>query len=262
MSEINFKIKKTLKYYLFSRHKKGHAIHSPFVFNLIIEVFRDRKKYPEYETIEKIIKKLRQNHQTIQFQTFGTKNQLLNNKISKIAKSSSVGKKYGRLLFRMVRYFKLQNILELGTCVGVSSLYLAHANKKANVITIEASETLAKIAQKNFDEAQLSNISILHKTFEEALPEILKNNPPFNLIFFDGNHTFDATLNYFYQCLEYKNEHSIFIFDDIYWSEGMYKAWNEIRQHPEVMLSIDLHRMGFIFFKKDFLAKQHFAIRF
>jgi len=262
MSETGFKIKNSLKYYLFSRHKRGHAIHSPFVFNLIMDVFRDKKFYSEYRTIENHIKNLRQNNQTIQFQSFGAKSRIVKKKISEIAKSSSINKKYGRLLFRLTRYFKSKNILELGTYMGAGSLYLAHANKNAKITTIEASETLAGIAQKSFDEAQVNNISLLNKTFEEALPEILKSNPPFDLIFFDGNHTYEATLNYFHQCMEYKNEHSIFIFDDIYWSQEMYKAWTEILQHPEVRLSIDLHRTGLIFFKKDFLAKQHFTIRF
>lgn len=262
MSNTGFKIKSGLKYYLFSRHQRGHAIHSPFVFKLIIDVFRDKNFYPEYKTIENHIKNLRKNNQIIQFQAFGAKSRIVKKKISEIARSSSVNKKYGRLLFRFARYFNSKNILELGTCMGAGSIYLAQANKNAKITTIEASETLAGIAQKTFDEAQVSNILLLNNTFEKALPEILRSNPTFDLIFFDGNHTYEATLNYFHQCMAYKNEHSIFIIDDIYWSKEMNKAWTEILQHPEVMLSIDLYRMGLIFLKKDFWAKQHFTIRF
>lgn len=262
MSEKYFKIKNSLKYYLFSRHKKGHGIHSPFVFNLIINVFRDKKFYPEYLTIENYIKKLKQNNQTITYQSFGTRNQIIKSKISKIATSSSISKKYGRLLFRLLRYYNSTNVLELGTCLGISSLYLAHANKNTKITTIEASETLANIAKKTFDNAQLNNILLINNSFEDALPKILKTNSPFDFIFFDGNHTYKSTLNYFNQCLEFKNDNSIFIFDDIYWSKEMYQAWNEICLNPQVRLSIDLHRLGLIFFKEIFFAKQHFTIRF
>jgi hypothetical protein len=43
--------------------------------------------------------------------------------------------------------------------------------------------------------------------------------------------------------------------DDIYWSEGMTKAWQAIKKHPDVTLSIDIFDIGIVFFRKE-LSKQ------
>mgnify|MGYP003352416256 CR=1 FL=1 len=56
--------------------------------------------------------------------------------------------------------------------------------------------------------------------------------------------------------------HSVMIFDDIHWSEGMQSAWKRICGDPRVMLSIDLFSMGMAFFNPSFRVKQHFRIRF
>jgi len=56
------------------------------------------------------------------------------------------------------------------------------------------------------------------------------------------------------------HNNSIFIFDDIYWSQEMQKAWKEIQQHPEVRVTIDTFYWGLVFFRKE-QAKEHFKIR-
>ena len=70
------------------------------------------------------------------------------------------------------------------------------------------------------------------------------------------------TLDYFEQILLSSNEETIFIFDDIHWSKEMEEAWEIIKQHTAVSLSIDLFFIGIVFLKKDFKVKQHFVIRF
>jgi predicted O-methyltransferase YrrM len=81
------------------------------------------------------------------------------------------------------------------------------------------------------------------------------------MVFFDANHTKEATLNYFNQCLEKANNNTVFIFDDIYWSEGMTEAWKEIYSNPAVTYSIDLFHLGIVFFNKEWI-KSHFKIKF
>ena len=53
---------------------------------------------------------------------------------------------------------------------------------------------------------------------------------------------------------------SIFIFDDINWSKGMQEAWNKIKAHPQVSVSIDTFFWGMVFFRKE-QVKEHFKIR-
>jgi predicted O-methyltransferase YrrM len=83
-----------------------------------------------------------------------------------------------------------------------------------------------------------------------------------DLLFVDGNHRKEATLEYFNIFLEKATPQSIFIFDDIHWSKEMEEAWKLIQQHNSVTLTIDLFFLGMVFFSKDFKVKQHFPIRF
>jgi hypothetical protein len=69
-------------------------------------------------------------------------------------------------------------------------------------------------------------------------------------------------MNYFKLALEKKNVNSIFVFDDIYWSEGMQKAWTEICAHKDVTLSLDLFYFGIVFFRTENKEKEHFVLKF
>jgi hypothetical protein len=42
----------------------------------------------------------------------------------------------------------------------------------------------------------------------------------------------------------------------------MEEAWQQIKEHPSVTLTIDLFFVGFVFFRKEQKVQQHFAIRF
>ena len=97
-------------------------------------------------------------------------------------------------------------------------------------------------------------------SFDEELPKILASNTP-DFVFFDGNHRKDPTLRYFNWCLDKATDDSIFIFDDIHWSDDMESAWDDIKSHKRVTVTIDLFEMGIVFFKKK-QAKQHFIVRF
>ena len=182
-------------------------------------------------------------------------------KISEITKYASKSPKYGQLLFRLAAHFKSAEILELGTSMGISSLYLAAGNKTSNLTTMEGSTALAARAKENFKSLHSKNIRLIEGNFDNTLPDFLQSAGQLDLVFFDGNHRKEPTLNYFRQCLAKKHSGSLFIFDDIHWSDGMTEAWEEIKANPEVSITIDLHQMGLVFFREG-KEKQHFVIRF
>ena len=128
-----------------------------------------------------------------------------------------------QILFRVVSFFQKKNILEIGTSLGLTTAYLSKANKDGKVTTIEGDPKVSSLAQKNFKTLKLKNIELINQPFDQIIPQLLKNK--FDLIFFDGNHSKEATLRYFYWLAEQANEDSIFIFDDIYWSNEMKQAW-------------------------------------
>ena len=183
-------------------------------------------------------------------------------KIKDIAASSLKKKKYAQLLFRIAKYFDAKTIVELGTSFGITTCYLAAANQDSRVYTFEGSSNIAAIAQNNFDKAGLKNIELIKGNFEKTLPSLNNKIEIVDLLFIDGNHRKNPTLEYFELFLKKSSPGSIFIFDDIHWSEEMEEAWEIIKSHPAVTLSIDLFFIGMVFLSKDFQINQNFPIRF
>ncbi|HEX9151561.1 MAG TPA: class I SAM-dependent methyltransferase, partial [Flavobacterium sp.] len=81
-----------------------------------------------------------------------------------------------------------------------------------------------------------------------------------SLIYFDGNHSKIATLNYFELLLPTITNESVWIFDDIHWSSAMEEAWEIIKKHPKVTVTIDTFQWGLVFFRRE-QEKEHFVIR-
>ncbi|MBZ9632066.1 class I SAM-dependent methyltransferase [Salegentibacter sp. LM13S] len=269
-------------------------MHSPFVYDLVTNCFYDRKKHKEYTLLNEYRKDLLKNHKTIKVTDFGAGSRVFTSNermISAITKNIGIPKKRARFLFRLVNYLKCKNILELGTSLGIGTAALS-ANKKSNVTSIEGCPQTADIARQQLKKFGINTVKLVVGEFEEILSRILthsqnktktessgnlertqrkttnnkhqtKNYKPritFDLIYFDGHHTKEATLKYFHQLLPTAHNDSVFVFDDIHWSPGMEAAWEEIKAHPEVRVSIDTFFLGLIFFRKE-QAKQHFTIR-
>lgn len=241
-----------------------HGVHSPFIYELMLSTIYNRKAFYSYGLIEKIRQDLLSSKQKLNCIDLGAGSHF-QNKVSKsvyeIAGASAKPAKYAQLLFRMVDHFQPATILELGTSLGISSAYLAAANSKAKLITIEGCEEIAAIAKQNFEKLELKNIEQVLGNFDEVLSGVLKKTDRLDLVFFDGNHRKEPTLNYFKQCLEKAVETSVFVFDDIYWSPEMKEAWEEIKNNERVTVSLDLFYMGIVFFRKE-QVKEHFVIRY
>lgn len=241
-----------------------HSVHSPFVFDLLLNVIYVKTDYYVFKDIENIRQQLLNSDKTISYTSYGVNTNEKNApqiKIKNLAKHSAKPAKYGQLLFRLVNHFQPAQVLELGTSLGISTAYLASANSKINVITIEGSKQLATIAGTNFKQLKLNNVKQVTGNFENVLPPVIDGCKSLDFVFFDGNHRKEPTLNYFNLCLQKANESSVFVVDDIYWSKEMAEAWKEIKNNDSVTITIDLFFMGLVFFRKT-QAKQHFIIRF
>jgi predicted O-methyltransferase YrrM len=240
-------------------------MHSPFVFDFITHVLNDKIKYDCYGTIEGVRVQLKQDKNIIEVEDFGAGSAVMKSRqraVKTIAKSSLKSPKYAQLLFRMVRYYRPENILELGTSLGITTAYLACGNAAAKLYTCEGAEQIATIAQNNFKLLAISNIALVTGDFEKTLPPLLWAINKINFAFIDGNHRKDPTLRYFQQLLAHANENTLLVFDDIHWSAGMEEAWAIIQRHPAVTLTIDLFFIGIVCLSTDIKAKQHFIIKF
>lgn len=259
------KLKLILKYLLYRLNAlTKFDVHSPFLFDLLTKVFDDKSEYQEYNKVEQLKGELLKNKILINVTDLGAGSKVDKGDqrlISSIAKNSSKSKKIGRLLFRLVKDFQVQNVLELGTSLGLSSMYLSLAIPDSKIITIEGCPNIAKIAKANFEKFELRNIEINIGNFDDILPEVLKSNENFDFVFIDGNHREEPTIRYFEQCLEKATNETLFVFDDIHWSEGMENAWRYIQDHQEVTLTVDIFHLGLVFLRKE-LTKEHFIIQY
>ena len=257
--------KKYLHYYITAANGKGHGIHSPFVFSFIKNVLRDKTVYPEYAAIEKRRRDLLRDSTVIEVEDFGAGSGLLKSKqrvVKDIARSSLKPAKFAQLLYRIARYYQPKNIVELGTSLGITTAYLALGNKAAHVTTCEGASSIASQARETFDHLQVKNIELVQGDFALTLPPLLQQVPTVDLVFIDGNHRRQPTIDYFHQLLEAATPGTMLIFDDIHWSSEMEGAWQEIQQHPRVTLTIDLFFIGLVLIDPSFKVKQHFTIHF
>lgn len=257
--------KKYLNYYITASNGKGHGVHSPFVFDLIKNILRDKKEYDCYKVIEQQRHQLLRDNSMIEIEDFGAGSAVMrSNKrvVKNIAASSLKPKKFAQLLFRIVQYYKPSTVLELGTSLGITSSYLAMGNENATVYTCEGSSAIASIAKNTFDALQVTNTHLTEGDFAKTLLPLLNEAGKIDLAFIDGNHRKDPTIDYFTKLLNFSAPSTILIFDDIHWSQEMEAAWAEIKEHDSVTLTIDLFFIGLVFINPDFKVKQHFSIRF
>jgi predicted O-methyltransferase YrrM len=257
--------KKYLSYYLTSSNGKGHGIHPPFIYDFVTNILNDKKEYPAYNIVEQLRQQLLEKNELIEVEDFGagSATKASNQRtISSIAKNAAKPNKLAQLLHRIVKYYDYRNIVELGTSLGISSSYMALANEFGRVITCEGSRNIAAIAKDNFKRLFIQNITLLEGEFSTSYNRALEEMPSIDLIFIDGNHRYQPTVDYFNKALPHLHHDSIVIFDDIHWSADMEKAWSEIKRHHSISETIDLFFIGIAFFRKDQKAKQDFTIRF
>lgn len=251
-----------LRYLLNSRTK--YDIHSPFLYDLIVKVFNDKYEFREYQAVEKLKATLLNDRRKIRVEDLGAGSKVDKSnlrKISNITRYSSKNRKFGRLLFRLARYFKPEHIIELGTSVGISTAYLASASPGSIIYTLEGSPEIAAIARENFKQLNLKNIEVIDGHFDDSFPVVLEKTGRTGLVFIDGNHRKNPTLRYFELCLKHSDNDTCLIFDDIHWTTEMESAWDEIIHNRKVTLSVDLFYFGIVWMKKE-LSKQHFVIRY
>ncbi len=223
--------------------------------DLIYKILDDKEHSCSYNNIEQVRKKLLKDEKVLNIIDPGAgSNKIKSNlrTVKSIAKTSLSPKWQCELMSNIIKEFHYETILELGTSLGISAAYLANANRHGTVYTLEGSEPIAQIAMQTFARLNIKNVKLLLGNFDITLPTILDNINNVDFAFIDGNHRYESTLKYFEMILEKTHPESIFIIDDIYWSQGMTNAWNEIQNHPKVNASLDFYYFGIVLFDKRY----------
>jgi predicted O-methyltransferase YrrM len=254
-----------VRYWITASNGKGHGIHSPFVFEWVTRVLQDDRVFYAYANIEQQRALLLHNQQVLEVNDLGAGSKAgtqQQRKVSDVAARSLKPPKYAQLLFRMIQHYSCNQVLELGTCLGITTSYLAAASTEVSVATMEGVAAYANQAQAVFEALDLKNIQLVEGNFDHTLDQVLKSATPFDFVFIDGNHRLEPTVRYFNQILPNLHANSIVVLDDIHWSKEMEQAWETVQQHPSVSLTIDLFFIGIVFFRAEQKEKEHFTIRF
>jgi predicted O-methyltransferase YrrM len=244
-----------------------YSIHSPFLYDLVGEVLRsNNKEIPCRKEIEELRKQCLKSRQVIMKTDFGKGSREKTGSrypvtLRTITRLSVTPARHARRLHRLALKIKAENILEIGTSIGLTTAYLACANQGSRIITLEGCPSLGGKAREHFDRLGVRNAEIIEGKFEDTLPVALTRLKRVDLVYIDGNHRKDAMLDYYEKCRAYAGNDTVFVFDDIHASGEMEQAWDIITKKEEVKISLDLFFSGWIFFRRE-SSRQHFRLRY
>ena len=260
MKEKLFQLKSFIPYWLDALD--AHSLHSPFFYQFYTNVIQSNEINTKFNSIEEIRNTLLKDVRSINVLDLGSGSQVLiksSRLIKDVARMSLSPAPYARMYERLSSYFQCKNIFELGTSLGINTLYLA-STKESKVTTFEGSTEIANIARQSFEKAEAKNIRIVEGNLDTTLMNEIQSTNLIDLAFMDANHRYEPTVKYFEFLIQKMNEQSIIIIDDIHYSRAMERAWKELKQHDRIHGSADLFRCGILFFDPS-LNNQHVVLQ-
>lgn len=216
-----------------------------------------------FEVLQQFRQDLSVNERSISFVEIGSDSEMT---VAEIAQRAASPEIWARFFYHLSKAEPTENILEIGTNLGVSGQYFIKAlkgKKNGKFITLEGVKGLCEIAENQFGSlADPSRFEVLHGLYDQTLINIVNRGILFNLVFIDGNHQYIATLKYFEMLKNNLDDKAVVIFDDIYWSKGMRKAWREVCKQKGVVLSVNFFKLGVIVFdsKSTQLTSDHYQL--
>lgn len=252
-----------LAYGVYFLKKEGrHSLQSPLVYQIYqgLKAYKRQNKH-RYQHIENHRQNLLTDRSTITVHDLGAGSKRFSSrerKVADIARYSCSSQKYSLLYQYFCTLTPARTVVELGTCMGINSCYLAEVTQGL-LHTFEGAEELLSLSKKNT--RGYENIRLIAGDISETLPTFLLDQPSVDFAFIDANHTYEHTLSYFCQLKEKAHSHSVIIIGDIHWSQEMERAWRQIIEMEEVRLSFDFYECGVLMFREG-LDKQHFVLSY
>ena len=266
-SSVLHRILAYLKHSLTAWNTTGEGIHSPYLFELVRFVLRDRNSYYCFADIERrrdLLLSCPDTLEVVDYGSAGTKDGLhIHRRVCDIAKRQLESPKVGQALFRLVNWMGMQEkrpleILELGTSLGVTTAYLAASDSRNRVTTMEGSAEVLKVAKGVWRALKLENIEWQEGNIDNTLYKYAREK--LDVVYVDANHTYEATMCNVQYLLPMMSEKGVIVLDDIHYSEGMEQAWKELKSDDRVTTSMDLYHVGLLFVDPHYL-KRNYRIR-
>lgn len=257
-----FRLRSSLKWY--GQAVSRYDVHAPFLADFIEQVIMDKRPFHVFDLVSQVRAYWAKHEGKVNTLEQGAPSKVNARKIrptSELVKGSAIPESAGALLFRLALWQQPKTIVELGTNAGISTLYLHFADRRAKIHTIEGNPEVAGMAKRTFEIARCHNsLRQYVGTFKEVLPPLLQQLDQVDLLFIDGDHRYEATMDYVRQVLPKMTENSVIVVADIHWSEGMERAWAALKELSEVTASLDTYHFGILFFRKGLTPDQHLAL--
>ena len=116
-------IYKYFKHFLTAKNTGGHGVHSPFMYQFTRYVLLENHPFYVFDSIERLRESLKMDRRVLTITDFGTGINRTRT-VNDIAKKSIKSTRESQLLFRIAHYIKAENVLELGTSLGITTSYI------------------------------------------------------------------------------------------------------------------------------------------
>jgi len=253
---MKFRIIRRIIYLKRARHRRGHGIHSPFLFRLITEVVENRSKLPEY----KIFKDLKGNAMNILEDSSEPSLSAVYHQFNlppanphRLYRKVEMPLRYAKVVFRLLREFKPLSVINYGPTLGANLALLAMANKDCLVYQYINDAAYEQISNDLLKYQTISNV----RFFNES--NIPSDNPSFLIINYPFNPAVSSEV--VQKRLELHGDDDVMIIRGIHESKTMQAIWQEMIDSESVRVSLDLFEIGIALFRKG-LQKENFIQRF
>ena len=263
-STVLYRIWSFVRHRLTAWNTTGEGIHSPYLFYIVRMLLRDENQYYCWSDIERRRALLLRDEREIEVVDYGSagspEGTRVRRRVSDIARVQLERPQIGQALFRIVNYMSHETqrplrILELGTSLGVTTAYLAMADSRNKVVTMEGSKAVLDIAKEQWKALKIENIEWKEGRIEDTL--YIYAREKWDVVFIDANHTYEATMRYVEALLPQLEEKGVLAVDDIYYSKEMTRAWEAIKSDARVTTSMDLYDAGLVFVDKHYLKRDY-----
>lgn len=198
------------------RHSRGYGVHSPFAFNFITNVVYEKHWYYAFSDLEFLLLE-----KGIDIHDYS----------------------FHHLSYRLIRFFKPKQVLEIGFNTVANSLFICHSDKDLLLYIIERDDKNKSLT------SMLSNKIKRQVIFVDSIQDELK----FDSIFVNLDYTSDAE-----SLFNVSSEESFWVLAGINTVKGR-KLWKAIVKDARVNVSFNMKDVGIVVLNKSY-EKQNYLI--
>lgn len=250
IKSITAKLKIIRRFLTFWRSAKSiDTVDSPLLYSLSFKIRNSHENSAEILRIEQRRQSLLKDRAVINRESLGAPSSVCKRNevsISQIAHSSVSPRYKCDLLKSIIEWSGSASVLELGTSLAISTAYISTVENVQYIDTVEGSKSISAVNQQDLHN---NKIQFHVDSFQSFIDAELNKGTKYDCIILDGHHEYLSTITYVSQCHALLTPDGLIIMDDLYWSQGMTKAWQELKSSQDYNLRIDLFFYGILSMK-------------